>query len=663
MLNFRSEIPQLAKTWGGENLMTRKTTWTWPVSVVVLAACSGLALAAPGNNPLAAGFRHSLRLNSDGTVWAWGHNGWDQLGDGTTTSFRSTPVHVSGLSGVVAVAAGAEATHSLALKNDGTVCAWGDNGRGQLGDGTTTSRSTPVQVRVQVSGQSGLTGLSGVVAVAGGSAFNLVLRNDGTVWAWGANDWAQCGDGTHIDRSTPVQVSGLSGVAAVAAGGTHGLALKNDGTLWAWGYNGDGELGDGTTTSRIAPVQVSGLGGVVAVAAANAHSLAVKNDGTLWVWGSNGYGQLGDGTTTNRVTPVQVKPLSSVVAIAAGTAHSLAVKNDGTVWAWGDNGNGQLGDGIIAITRRNIPVQVSGLSAVVAVAAGTGHSLAVKNDGTVWAWGYNDDGELGDGTTTQRNTPVKTLPTGSATPLIADKGIVSASAFGQFSSVAPGSWIEIYGSNLAASSRSWTGGDFNGVNAPTSMDGAKMTIGGQLAFIDYISPTQINAQVPSNAPTGAQPVIVTTSAGASPAYTITVNQQQPGLLAPSSFIVGGKQYVVALFSDGATFVLPPGAIAGVPSRRAKAGDSITLYGVGFGSVTPNIPAGQVVQQTNTLTAQLHFLLGQTEAAVGYDGLAPNAVGLYQFNVVVPNVAASDTVPLTFTLGGVAGTQTLYIAVQ
>lgn len=240
---------------------------------------------------------------------------------------------------------------------------------------------------------------------------------------------------------------------------------------------------------------------------------------------------------------------------------------------------------------------------------------------------------------------------------------VSAGAFGAFTSVAPGSWIEIYGSNLAAGSRLWTGADFNGVNAPTSLDGTKVTIGGQFAFIDYISPTQVNAQVPSNVGTGLQPVIVTTTAGANAPYTIMVNTAQPGFLAPSSFSIDGKQYVVALFSDGATFVLPPGAIAGVSSRRAKPGDSITLYGIGFGSVTPNIPAGQVVQQTNTLAAQLHVLFGQTEATVGYDGLAPNAVGLYQFNVVVPNVAASDTVPLTFTLGGVAGSQTLYIAVQ
>ena len=198
----------------------------------------------------------------------------------------------------------------------------------------------------------------------------------------------------------------------------------------------------------------------------------------------------------------------------------------------------------------------------------------------------------------------KLTPAGSgqnSPPSISSGGIVTASAFGAFPSIAPGSWIEIYGANLAADSRSWTGADFTGVNAPTSLDGTKVTIGGQPAFIDYISPTQVNAQVPSSVAAGSQPVIVTSAAGASAASTITVNQQEPGLLAPSSFTVGGKQYVAALFSDGATFVLPPGAIAGVSARRALPGDTITLYGIGFGPVTPNMPAGQVVQQSNTLT--------------------------------------------------------------
>jgi len=257
-------------------------------------------------------------------------------------------------------------------------------------------------------------------------------------------------------------------------------------------------------------------------------------------------------------------------------------------------------------------------------------------------------------------------------PYFTPAGVVSASAFGEFTSVAPGSWIEIYGTKLAAGTRSWTAADFTGVNAPTSLDGTSVTIGGQAAFLDYVSPTQVNAQVPSNIGTGPQPVVVTTAVGASAPITIaddqsgpvtvTVNQDQPGLLAPSAFNIGGKQYVAALFSDGATYVLPPGAISGVTSRRAQPGDIITFYGIGFGPVTPNIPAGQIVPGENMLVAPLDILFGQTAATVPYDGLAPGAVGLYQFNVVVPNVAASDIVPVTFTLGGTAGTQTLYTAV-
>jgi uncharacterized protein (TIGR03437 family) len=251
----------------------------------------------------------------------------------------------------------------------------------------------------------------------------------------------------------------------------------------------------------------------------------------------------------------------------------------------------------------------------------------------------------------------------SPNPAITPGGIISADAFGAFRAVAPGSWIEIYGANMAAHSRSWTSADFNGNTAPTSLDGTKVTVGGQPAFIDYISPGQVNAQVPSNAGTGPQPVVVSSADGTSASVTVTVNLEEPGLLAPPSFNIGGKQYVVARFPDGATYVLPPGAISGVTSRRAQPGDIITLYGVGFGSVTPNIPAGQIVQQLNTLAAPFHILFGQTEASLQYDGLAPSAIGLYQFNVTVPNVTASDAVPVTFTLADVAGTQTLYIAVQ
>ena len=251
----------------------------------------------------------------------------------------------------------------------------------------------------------------------------------------------------------------------------------------------------------------------------------------------------------------------------------------------------------------------------------------------------------------------------SAAPAINVGGVVSASAFGEFPSVAPGSWIEIYGSNLAADTRSWAASDFSGVNAPITLDGTSVTIDGQSAFVAFISPGQVNVQAPSGISAGSHRMIVTTGVGASSPYTVNVNAVEPGLLAPSSFIVGGNQYVAALFPDYATFAVPTGAIANVPSHPAHSGDTLIVYGIGFGDVAPSIPAGQLVQEQNTLAALFDLYFGNVKATLAYDGLAPGYTGLYQFNVVVPEVPASDLVPLTFTLNGIAGTQTLYIAVQ
>jgi uncharacterized protein (TIGR03437 family) len=263
------------------------------------------------------------------------------------------------------------------------------------------------------------------------------------------------------------------------------------------------------------------------------------------------------------------------------------------------------------------------------------------------------------------NNRVRLLTTSQAIqapPSIGKGGVVSASSFGEFTAVAPGSWIEIYGTNLAASTQSWQVSDFNGVNAPTKLNGTTVTIGGQLAFINYISQGQVDAQVPSNVPAGLQQMTVTTAAGVSSSYAITVNAVEPGFDAPPSFSVNGVQYVVALFTDGA-YVLPTGAIAGINSRPAQPGDTIILYGVGFGPVTPNIPAGQIVEEANSLSSKFSISFGGTPATVSYAGLAPNYIGLYQFNVVVPTIPSGNTVPVTFSLGGVSGTQTLYTAVQ
>jgi uncharacterized protein (TIGR03437 family) len=251
----------------------------------------------------------------------------------------------------------------------------------------------------------------------------------------------------------------------------------------------------------------------------------------------------------------------------------------------------------------------------------------------------------------------------AASPSIFTNGVVSASGFGGFSAIAPGSWIEIYGANLSATTRPWIGSDFNGPIAPTSLDGVTVTVGGKQAYLDYISPGQVNALVPSDAPTGSVQVTVSNSVGTSDPYSINVNATEPGLLAPSSFQIAGMQYAAAMYSDGQTFVLPAGTISGVPSRQAKPGDTIVLYGIGFGSVSPSMPAGTIVSQSNSLTLPLRILFGNAPATLAYDGLAPNFTGLYQFNVVVPDVPDSELVPLTFSLAGIAGRQTLYLAVH
>jgi alpha-tubulin suppressor-like RCC1 family protein len=343
---------------------------------------------------IAAGGWHSLVVCSDGTVKTFGENDTGQLGDGGNTD-QSMPV-APGLSNCIAVSGGGDQleAHSMALKNDGTVWSWGSNLYGGLGNGGTTSTSTPAQV----------SSLSGITAISAGGWHSAALSNDGTVWTWGWNGDGQLGDGTTSDRTAPYQVAGLSGVTSIKAGTYHVLALRNDGTVWAWGDNENGQIGIGTTiTDQTTPVQVSGLSNVVKIAAGRFFSLALKSDGTVWTWGQNLYGQLGNGTTTDSPVPVQVSSLSNVIDITCGAFECHIIKSDETAWAWGRNTYGNLGDGTVA--NSSTPVQSVGLTNVVRVAAGTNFALFAKSDGTFWGCGRNLSGQLGDGTFTQRNTP------------------------------------------------------------------------------------------------------------------------------------------------------------------------------------------------------------------------------------------------------------------
>ena len=376
---------------------------------VLLTSCLGLAsvFAVPepaASATLAAGDRHTLAVAGNGTVWSWGWNYHGKLGDGTTVD-RLTPVQVSGLTGAIAVAAGD--WHSLALKSDGTVWAWGDNTYGQLGDGTTTSRYTAVQV------------LTGVSAIAAGSSHSVAWKIDGSVWTWGFNGQGQLGDGTTAQKTSPAQLTTISGTLAIGAGYDHTLAVKIDGTVWTWGHNYYGELGDGSTTDRLTPVKVDGLSGVMSVSGGSHRSMALRNDGTVWGWGYNNLGQIGDGSQLTRLAPVQASGLSGVTSIEAGDSHSLALKGDGTVWGWGQQSTGQVGDGSTA-TERLTPVLVSGLTGASDIAAGGSHSVAVTSDGSVYAWGANYGGEVGDGTQIKRIAPVRVSDPGflwkAATP-------------------------------------------------------------------------------------------------------------------------------------------------------------------------------------------------------------------------------------------------------
>lgn len=252
---------------------------------------------------------------------------------------------------------------------------------------------------------------------------------------------------------------------------------------------------------------------------------------------------------------------------------------------------------------------------------------------------------------------------GTFNPLPQIQAGISASSYGGFASIAPATWIEIYGLNLATNTlgQVWAGSNFHGNDAPTALANTTVTVGGQSAFVDYVSPGQVNVQVPSNVATGSQPIVVTTLGGSSTPFSINVNATEPGLLAPPAFDINGTQYAVALL-PGTIYVLPPGAISSVPSRRTIPGDTILLYGIGFGGVSDGTLAGVIDSGQNQVDASLEIAIGGAKTQVAYAGLTPGFVGLYQFNVVVPSVPANDKTPLTFSLNGTAGTQTLYLAI-
>ena len=549
----------------------------------------GATQAASIVRTLAAGQVNSLAVAEDGTVWTWGgQNG-----------VASRPARVSGLSGVVAVAAGV--SDNIALRADRTVWVW------------PVGTATPQQV----------TALTGSLAIAGGK-LGLALKSDGTVWEFSS-------------QSTPRQVPGPAGVMALAAGFEHNLALQSDGTVWAWGNNVCGQLGDGTSGDNTGPVRVKGLTDVVAVAAGGAehffqfgHSLALKSDGTVWEWGC-------DGEALIHSTPTQVAGLSGIVSIAAGGEHSLALKEDGTVWGWGyDNGYGELsppGHG-----GRLAPRQLAELNGMVAIAAGNCYSLAVKGAGTVWAWGLNNSGQLGDGSAgTNRSTPAEV---GGLSALMPDRFLVNA-ATQRLGPVAPGEIVSIYGIGLGSSEGKAASPKSAGI-FEKALDETTVLFDGVPAPVLFARTDQVNVAVPygvagkpatnmRNAWRGAKSI----------ARTLTVAESAPGIFTADSSGSGQG----AIFNEDAS--------ANSASNPAPRGSIVTLFATGVGQTVPPGVDGEVSSSSLArplLTVRVE--IGGQDATVVDASAAPGFIaGVLQVKVRIPETGAPGSgVPITLIVG-------------
>ena len=322
----------------------------------------------------------SYAIKTNGTLWSWGDNGNGQLGLNISLGeVRSSPVQVGTLTDWQDMAVGCQGLHQLAIKNNQTLWAWGSGPGGALGDGTTVSKSSPIQIGT----------LTDWVQITRGSSFSMAVKTNGTLWGWGLNTTGQIGDNTGVSKSSPIQIGTDTNWTYVVGGGSHTVALKTDGTIWSWGWNNNGQLGLGDRTNRLSPVQIGTLTNWSKVVCGFNWTVALKTDGTIWSWGSNGSGTLGDSTLSSKSSPIQIGTLTNWSNIFGGNQFVFATRTNGTVWAWGDNQRGAYGDG--RTISRSSPVQVGNLVDFESLSGGNQHIIGKKTNGTLWSWSGNSD--------------------------------------------------------------------------------------------------------------------------------------------------------------------------------------------------------------------------------------------------------------------------------